>query len=148
MAAATARLCLGRCRPAAAAVAARAPRSPLGLPPHGRPLGLRAAAAATQGEHPEYLVLQYDYTHHDAELLAGRERYQADHLARCREMADRGKLLLWGSVGRPIDSGLLIWRNADEAEVQFFVKRDPLVVNGLVRHWTVKPFHVHVVDEK
>lgn len=56
------------------------------------------------------------------------------HPARCPQ-ADRGKLLLWGSLGRPVDSGMLIWRNADEAEVQGFVKGDPFVVNGLVRHW-------------
>lgn len=49
--------------------------------------------------------------------------------------ADRGSLLLWGSVGRPVESGMLIWRGAEEAEVQAFVKKDPLVVNGLVRHW-------------
>lgn len=49
--------------------------------------------------------------------------------------ADQGKLLLWGAVGSPITGGMLIWRGADEDEVRSFVKKDPFVVNGLVRHW-------------
>ncbi|KAL4434652.1 hypothetical protein ABPG77_002775 [Micractinium sp. CCAP 211/92] len=145
MGAAAARLNLGSCRSAAAVVRATRVRSIPAATPHGRPLGLRTCAAAAQ---EEYLVLQYDYTHNDAELLAKREPFLQDHLARCREMAKRGKLLLWGSVGSPVDAGMLIWRNADQAEVQAFVKHDPFVVNGLVRHWTIKPFHVHVVGEK
>lgn len=49
--------------------------------------------------------------------------------------ADEGKLLLWGAVGTPVTGGMLIWRSGDAAEVERFVKRDPFVANGLVRHW-------------
>jgi uncharacterized protein YciI len=79
--------------------------------------------------------VEYEYTHHDAELLAERRPLLANHLRYCQAQVDRGKLLLWGSVGTPVTGGMLIWRDTDEHELQEFVKQDPLVVTGLVRHW-------------
>lgn len=71
-----------------------------------------------------------------AQQQAEEERTEAWHWpSTLRPQAKRGKLLLWGSVGSPFDAGMLIWRSADQAEVQAFVKHDPFVVNGLVRHW-------------
>lgn len=59
----------------------------------------------------------------------------AAHRPPPKAQADAGKLVLWGSVGRPASGGMLIWRGADEAEVAAWVKQDPLVANGHVRHW-------------
>lgn len=65
-----------------AATAARLP-APAPAPARRRHRSLAVSAAASAG--PEYLVLDYDYTHHDAELLARREAYLEDHLRLCRQ---------------------------------------------------------------
>lgn len=62
--------------------AARLPPAPRHCPPTRRSLSVSASAGMGG---PEYLVLDYDYTHHDAELLARREPYLEDHLRLCRQ---------------------------------------------------------------
>lgn len=97
LAAAATRLCASQA-PLAVGLLLRGPRASLAprplaapAPAQHRATGRRGFAVSAASVGPEYLVLQYDYTHHDAELLAQREPYMEDHLHLCRQAVRTGR---------------------------------------------------------
>ncbi len=81
------------------------------------------------------------------DYVARRAAYRDEHLRRAREAHSRGETLLAGALIDPIDRALLVFRVADRATVEEFVRNDPYVINGLVTRWEIRPWAVVVGNE-
>jgi heme-degrading monooxygenase HmoA len=57
-------------------------------------------------------------------------------------------LVLAGAFADPVDRALLVFRVDDKSKVEEFARKDPYVVNGLVKKWEVRPWTVVVGQEK
>ena len=87
---------------------------------------------------PETLqILQYEYVPDIAEKRAPHRQGHLDLIGRWH--AD-GRLVMAGAVGDPPNSGLLVFRDAADAES--FAGEDPYVEAGLVTSWRVQPWTV------
>jgi uncharacterized protein YciI len=76
-----------------------------------------------------------------------RARYREDHLRLARDSQRRGELVLGGAFSDPPDRALLVFRAADRAVVEDFVRNDPYVINGLVVRWEIRPWAVVIGPE-
>lgn len=81
------------------------------------------------------------------DYVARRGLYRDAHLGLARESHARGELLLAGALADPVDGALLIFRANDAKPVEEFVRKDPYVVNGLVKRWEVRPWTVVVGNQ-
>jgi uncharacterized protein len=91
--------------------------------------------------HMHYFALIY---HVVDDYVARRAAFRDAHLQLAREAHQRGELVLGGAFAEPVDGALLIFRVADAAIVEEFVRRDPYVTNGLVNRWEIRPWTVVV----
>ena len=82
-----------------------------------------------------HFVLFYILVEH---YLEKRGRFREQHLELARESADRGELILGGSLD-PADIALIIFKDKISAEV--FVERDPYISNGLVKSWQIRKWN-------
>src|SRR5215467_1147086 len=82
------------------------------------------------------------------DYVARRAEFREMHLRMAREVRERGELILAGAFDDPVDRALLIFRVADKSKVEEFARRDPYVVNGLVKKWEVRPWKVVVGQEQ
>lgn len=85
-----------------------------------------------------YYALFYHYA---PDYMERRGQFRSDHLERAQAAHDCGELLL-GGVFDPPDLALLVFRVADPATVEEFVRNDPYVINGLVVRWELRPWTV------
>lgn len=69
---------------------------------------------------------------------ARRAEFRDAHLKRAWAAADRGELILAGALTDPLDTGLILFRGESPEVVERFVRDDPYVNNGLVRHWRIR----------
>ena len=91
---------------------------------------------------PETLyVLVYDYV---PDILARRAPFREEHLDLIRRLHDDGAIVMAGATGDPVDSGLFVFRGADDRPVREFVAADPYGVAGLVRAHRIMPWTVVV----
>ena len=88
-------------------------------------------------------LLFYDLV---GDYLERRPEFRHEHLALAEAAHDRGELLLAGALVDPADRTVLVWRTEDPSVVEDFVRRDPYVANGLVAHWSVRPWTVVIGD--
>jgi uncharacterized protein YciI len=88
-----------------------------------------------------HLVLEYALVD---DYVERRQALRQEHLALLHKAKERGDLLLAGALGDPPERALLVWSTTERAVVEAFAERDPYVVNGLVRSWTVRPWMVVV----
>ena len=79
--------------------------------------------------------------------VARRAEFRSKHLDLAREFHARGELLLAGALADPVDRALLIFRAPDRETVESFVKRDPYVVNGLIKKWELRPWTVVIGND-
>lgn len=79
-----------------------------------------------------HFVLFYELAEN---YLEKRGRFREEHLELARKSADRGELILGGSLD-PADTALLLFKDQSSAEV--FAERDPYISNGLVKSWQVR----------
>ena len=87
---------------------------------------------------PERLqILRYEYVD---DIEERRGEYREAHLAAIRRYADDHRIVIAGAVGDPVRSGLLVFREAADAEA--FAEADPYVKAGLVARRTVEPWNV------
>ncbi len=93
----------------------------------------------------EYYVLFYDVA---SDFVARRAAYRGEHLRLAREAHARGELVLAGALANPADRALLVFCVGDRKIVEDFVRRDPYVVNSLVKRWEVRPWTVVVGNEQ
>jgi len=78
---------------------------------------------------------------------ARRATFREHHLRAAREARERGELVLAGAFAEPVDRALLVFRTAEKNKVEDFARKDPYVVNGLVKKWEVRPWKVVVGQE-
>lgn len=92
-----------------------------------------------------YFALLYEVVD---DYVARRAEFREQHLRVAREARERGELVLGGALAEPVDRALLVFQVADKSKVEDFARKDPYVVNGLVRKWEVRPWNVVVGHEK
>ena len=84
--------------------------------------------------------MKYVMTYRAAEdFLPLAQQHGAAHVARLHEFHDRGVLLMVGTFQEPMNGeamGVFTTREAAEE----FIAGDPFVLNGVVAHWTVRPW--------
>jgi len=88
-----------------------------------------------------YFALFYELVD---DFVARRAAFRSEHLRLAGEAYSRGDLLLGGALGEPADTALLVFNCANKSIVDEFAKRDPYVVNGLVKKRIVRPWTVVV----
>ena len=91
-----------------------------------------------------YFALLYETVD---DYVAKRAAYRQDHLELARAAHARGELLLAGALIEPTDGALLVFRAPDKATVESFAARDPYVVNGLIKKWEVRSWHVVIGND-
>jgi uncharacterized protein YciI len=88
-----------------------------------------------------YFALLYDVVDH---FVPRRAPFRGEHLRLAGEAHERGEIVLAGALAEPADSALIIFHCADKSVAEDFARRDPYVVNGLVKKWSVRPWTVVV----
>ncbi len=88
-----------------------------------------------------YFALMYEVVD---DFVARRAPFRDDHLRLAAESHARGEIVLAGALADPADAALIIFRCANRSTAEEFTSRDPYVVNGLVKKWTVRPWTVVV----
>jgi uncharacterized protein YciI len=86
-----------------------------------------------------YFALFYEVVD---DFPARRTPFRQEHLRLAREAHERGEVVLAGALADPPDRALIVFRADDKSVVESFVRNDPYVLNGLVRHWVVRPWNV------
>jgi uncharacterized protein YciI len=81
------------------------------------------------------------------DFIEKRAAYREEHLGLAREAHARGELVLAGALADPPDGALLVFQASDPAPVQEFVRKDPYVLNGLVKRWEIRPWTVVVGNQ-
>jgi uncharacterized protein len=82
------------------------------------------------------------------DYVARRAEFRQLHLCYAQAALERGELILAGAFDDPVDRALLVFRVEDKSMVEDFARRDPYVVNGLVKKWEVRPWKVVVGHEQ
>jgi uncharacterized protein len=93
----------------------------------------------------DYYALIYETVD---DYVARRGEFRQLHLRAAQAAHERGELVLAGAFDDPVDRALLIFRVDDKSKVETFARKDPYVVNGLVRKWEVRPWTVVVGHEQ
>lgn len=70
--------------------------------------------------------------------LARRVEFRGEHLAKAWAACDRGELVLGGALANPTDQAILLFQGDSPAVAEQFASTDPYVLNGLVKHWSVR----------
>lgn len=78
------------------------------------------------------------------DFVARRVPFRTEHLRLAGDAHSRGDIVLAGALVEPVDTALIIFRCVDKSVAEDFARRDPYVVNGLVKKWTVRPWTVVV----
>jgi uncharacterized protein YciI len=76
------------------------------------------------------------------DFVARRTPFRDEHLRLAGEADNRGDIVLAGALAEPADTALIIFHCSDKSVAEDFARRDPYVVNGLVKKWTVRPWTV------
>ncbi len=82
------------------------------------------------------------------DYVARRAEFREQHLRVAREARDRGELIFGGAFDDPVDRALIVFCVDDKSKVEEFARKDPYVVNGLVKKWEVRPWKVVVGHEQ
>ena len=93
----------------------------------------------------KYYALIYEVVE---DYVARRGQFREQHLRAAREARERGELVLAGAFDDPADRALLVFQVAEKGQVEDFARKDPYVVNGLVKKWEVRPWNVVVGHER
>jgi len=69
-----------------------------------------------------------------------RAAYRNEHLRLAWESVERGELVLGGAFAEPMDGATFLFRANSPAVAERFATSDPVVINGLVTRWWVRPW--------
>jgi uncharacterized protein len=81
------------------------------------------------------------------DYVARRAEFREQHLRVAREYRDRGELIFGGAFEDPVDRALIIFHVDNKTKAEEFARKDPYVVNGLVKKWEVRRWSVVVGQE-
>lgn len=81
------------------------------------------------------------------DFVARRAPFRQGHLRLANEARERGEIVLAGALAGPADRALIVFHAADKSKAEAFARKDPYVVNGLVKKWEVRPWNVVVGNE-
>jgi uncharacterized protein len=98
-----------------------------------------AAAAAAAAN--SYLLLTLHYV--DG-MMEKRGPHREAHLAGAQRGYDDGTIVMAGALLDPVDAGVFVFKNVDEAHVKAFAEADAYYVAGLVPRYTIRPWMVVV----
>jgi hypothetical protein len=98
-----------------------------------------------EGPHMKHYVLFYEVVD---DYVARRAEFREQHLRVARESLQRGELVFGGVLADPVNRALLVFHVSDKSKVEEFARKDPHVVNRLVRKWEVRQWNVVVGQEK
>jgi uncharacterized protein len=84
-----------------------------------------------------HYVLTYELA---PDYLQRRGQFRNEHLRLGWEASERGELVLGGPLPDPFDLALLIFRSDSPRAAEEFARKDPYVINGLVKSWRVRPW--------
>jgi uncharacterized protein len=76
------------------------------------------------------------------DFVAHRAPFRAEYLRLAGEAHERGHIVLGGALAEPADTAPIIFHCADKSIAEDFARRDPYVVNGLLKKWSVRPWTV------
>ena len=88
-----------------------------------------------------YYVLLYELVD---DMVTKRAPFREEHLRLAHESYARGELSLAGALSDPVDCALLVFHVEDKRAVEDFARKDPYLLNGLVKKWAVRPWAVVV----
>ena len=103
-----------------------------------------AAASSAPASSPAsnaYLLLTLHYV--DG-MMEKRGPHREAHLAGAQRGYDDGTIVMAGALLDPVDAGVFVFKNVDEAHVKAFVEADAYYVAGLVPRYTIRPWMVVV----
>jgi uncharacterized protein YciI len=92
-----------------------------------------------------YYALLYELVD---DMVTRRAPFREEHLRLAREARERGDLVLAGALSEPVDRALLVFHVDDKGKVEDFARKDPYVLNGLVKRWEVRLWNVVVGNEE
>jgi uncharacterized protein len=81
------------------------------------------------------------------DFVARRTPFRDEHLRFAREALSRGEILLAGALADPPDRALIVFRSDDKSAAEAFARKDPYVINGLVKRWEVRPWNVVIGNQ-
>jgi uncharacterized protein YciI/heme-degrading monooxygenase HmoA len=81
------------------------------------------------------------------DFVACRARFRQEHLRLAKEARERGEIIFAGALAEPADRALIVFYAPDSSKAESFARKDPYVVNGLVKKWEVRPWNVVVGNE-
>ncbi len=88
-----------------------------------------------------YYILSYTGS---PNYIEARAPHRKEHLALTWEFVEKNQLLLGGAYEEPADGAMIIFYMEDPKHIEEFVKRDPYVRFGVVKHWSIRKWKVVV----
>jgi len=82
------------------------------------------------------------------DFVARRGPFRQEHLRLAAEARGRGEIVFAGALAEPADRALIVFHADDKSKAENFARKDPYVVNGLVKKWQVRPWNVVVGNEQ
>ena len=82
------------------------------------------------------------------DYVARRPAFREQHLRLAQAARERGELVLAGAFADPVNGALIVFHVDDKSKVEEFARKDPYVLNGLVKKWEVRQWTVVVGQEK
>jgi uncharacterized protein YciI/heme-degrading monooxygenase HmoA len=82
------------------------------------------------------------------DFVARRAPFRQEHLRLANEAGERGEIIFAGALAEPADRALIVFHAADKSNAESFTRKDPYVMNGLVKKWEVRPWNVVVGNEQ
>jgi uncharacterized protein len=81
------------------------------------------------------------------DFVTRRAPFRQEHLRLAKEARERGEIIFAGALAEPADRALIVFYAPDNSKAESFARKDPYVVNGLVKKWEVRPWNVVVGNE-
>jgi len=73
-----------------------------------------------------------------------RVPFREEHLKLVEEAHSNGHLIMAGALAEPSDTGVFIFKGESPKIAEDFAKKDPYMLNGIIKEWEVRPWNVVV----
>jgi hypothetical protein len=82
------------------------------------------------------------------DFVARRAAFRQEHLRLANEANARGEIVFAGALAEPADRALIVFNVDEKRKAEEFARKDPYVLNGLVKKWEVRPWNVVVGNKE